>query len=70
MEDHHAESLNNLPTFIRARAVIAAVRLCDIARGQIVPTSIEMGESYAGCTNAGCGRQKKWFARGGEAALG
>ena len=67
MEVHRAESLNDSPVFIRAIADIAAAHLRDTASGQIGPTSVQMGLRCPGCTNATCGQQKQWFARGGDA---
>jgi len=64
MEVHRAESLNESPVFIRALADIAADHLRATAAGQ-PPTSVQMGLRCPGCTNATCGHQKVWFARGG-----
>lgn len=64
MEVHRAESLNESPVFIRALADIAAEHLRATAAGQ-PPTSVQMALRCPGCTNATCGHQKAWFARGG-----
>ncbi|KAH9894960.1 ferrochelatase [Cubamyces lactineus] len=66
MEIHRAESLNDSPVFIRALADLAASHLKDYSSGKIGPTSIQLGLRCPGCTNATCGAQKTWFARGGR----
>ncbi|EMD37920.1 hypothetical protein CERSUDRAFT_50322 [Gelatoporia subvermispora B] len=66
IEVHRAESLNDSPVFIRALADIAAAHLKDVTTGQAGPTSIQMALRCPGCTNATCGQQKAWFARGGR----
>ncbi|PCH43753.1 ferrochelatase [Wolfiporia cocos MD-104 SS10] len=66
MEVHRAESLNDSPVFIRALADIAAAHLKDVAAGRAGYASTQMGLRCPGCTNATCGQQKGWFARGGR----
>ena len=66
MEVVRAESLNESPVFIRALADLAAAHLRDISSGKSGPTSVQMGLRCPGCTNATCGQQKAWFARGGR----
>lgn len=61
IEVHRAESLNDSPVFIRALADLAATHL----QGQS-SASIQMALRCPGCTNATCGQQKAWFARGGR----
>lgn len=65
IEVHRAESLNESPVFIRALADIAAqhLRECSTGKG---PVSVQLGLRCPGCTNATCGHQKEWFARGGR----
>lgn len=66
MHIERAEALNDSPVFIRALADLASTHLRDYAAGRIGPTSIQMGLRCPGCTNATCGAQKGWFARGGR----
>ncbi|KAI0036878.1 hypothetical protein K488DRAFT_40147 [Vararia minispora EC-137] len=66
MEVQRAESLNDSPVFIRALADMAAQHLKDYSAGKISPTSVQMGLRCPGCENATCGKQKAWFAKGGE----
>lgn len=66
MEVVRAESLNESPVFIRALADLAATHLRDVSSGKSGPTSVQMGLRCPGCTNATCGQQKAWFARGGR----
>ncbi|KAF7981861.1 hypothetical protein HWV62_31413 [Athelia sp. TMB] len=66
MEVHRAASLNDSPVFIRAIADIASQHLKDYSAGKIGPTSVQVGLRCPGCTNATCGSQKAWFARGGR----
>ncbi|KZT70956.1 ferrochelatase [Daedalea quercina L-15889] len=66
MEVVRAESLNESPVFIRALADLAATHLRDVSAGTLGPTSVQMGLRCPGCTNATCGQQKTWFARGGR----
>ncbi|KAL6310334.1 ferrochelatase [Sparassis latifolia] len=66
MDVHRAESLNESPVFIRALADMASAHLKDITTGKSGPTSIQMALRCPGCTNATCGQQKTWFARGGR----
>lgn len=66
MEIHRAESLNDSPVFIRALADMAAAHLRDGLAGLSGHTSVQMGLRCPGCTNATCGQQKAWFARGGR----
>ena len=66
MEVHRAESLNDSPVFIRALADIAAAHLKDVAAVRAGHASTQMGLRCPGCTNATCGQQKGWFARGGR----
>ena len=66
MEVQRAESLNDSPVFIRALADLASTHLRDYAAGRIGPTSLQLGLRCPGCTNAICGAQKAWFARGGQ----
>ncbi|EIW63169.1 ferrochelatase [Trametes versicolor FP-101664 SS1] len=66
MEVHRAESLNDSPVFIRALADMAAAHLKDYTGGKIGPTSLQLGLRCPGCTNATCGAQKTWFAKGGR----
>ncbi|KAG6866348.1 hypothetical protein C0991_005269 [Blastosporella zonata] len=65
IEVHRAESLNGSPVFIRALADIAAQHLKDCSAGK-GPVSTQFGLRCPGCTNATCGQQKTWFARGGR----
>ncbi|KAK7472571.1 ferrochelatase hem15 [Stygiomarasmius scandens] len=64
IEVHRAASLNDSPVFIRALADIATAHLQQTRK--VGPTSIQMGLRCPGCTNATCGAQKTWFARGGR----
>ncbi|THV05034.1 ferrochelatase [Dendrothele bispora CBS 962.96] len=64
IEVYRAASLNESPVFIRALADIATAHLQQTRKGG--PTSIQMGLRCPGCTNATCGAQKTWFARGGR----
>ena len=66
MEVHRAEALNDSPVFIRALADLASTHLRDYSAGRIGPASLQMGLRCPGCTNATCGSQKSWFARGGR----
>ncbi|KZT08315.1 ferrochelatase [Laetiporus sulphureus 93-53] len=66
IEVHRAESLNESPVFIRALADLAAAHLADVGVGRAGYTSVQMGLRCPGCTNATCGQQKAWFARGGR----
>lgn len=66
MEIHRAESLNDSPVFIRALADMAAAHLRDGLAGSAGHTSVQLGLRCPGCTNATCGQQKAWFARGGR----
>ncbi|KAL0955913.1 hypothetical protein HGRIS_002104 [Hohenbuehelia grisea] len=66
IEVHRAESLNESPVFIRALADITAQHLRDYSSGKVGPTSVQLGLRCPGCTNATCGQQKEWFARGGR----
>ncbi|KAH9920042.1 ferrochelatase [Fomitopsis serialis] len=66
MEVVRAESLNESPVFIRALADLAATHLRDVSAGKAGPMSVQMGLRCPGCTNATCGQQKAWFARGGR----
>ncbi|KAI0092956.1 ferrochelatase [Irpex rosettiformis] len=66
MDIQRAEALNDSPVFIRALADLASTHLRDYASGRIGPTSVQMGLRCPGCTNATCGAQKSWFARGGR----
>ncbi|KAG5635577.1 hypothetical protein H0H81_010742 [Sphagnurus paluster] len=65
MEVHRAESLNESPVFIRALADIAVQHLQDCKAGK-GPVSTQFNLRCPGCTNATCGQQKEWFARGGR----
>ncbi|KAF8070131.1 hypothetical protein FPV67DRAFT_1412905 [Lyophyllum atratum] len=65
IEVHRAESLNESPVFIRALADIAAQHLRDCSAGK-GPVSTQFTLRCPGCTNATCGQQKTWFARGGR----
>jgi len=64
MEVYRAESLNESPVFIRALADIVVQHLRDCKAGQ-GPVSTQFDLRCPGCTNATCGPQKSWFARGG-----
>lgn len=66
MNIQRVESLNDSPVFIRALADIAADHLRATHAGEIAPASRHMGLRCPGCTNATCGQQKEWFARGGR----
>jgi protoporphyrin/coproporphyrin ferrochelatase len=66
MEVERAESLNDSPVFIRALADLAAQHLRDYSSGSVGPTSVQLGLRCPGCTNATCGKQKAWFAKGGQ----
>ena len=66
MEAYRADSLNDSPVFIRALADLAATHLKEYGAGQRGPASLQMGLRCPGCTNATCGAQKAWFARGGR----
>jgi ferrochelatase len=65
MDAQRAESLNDSPVFIRALADMAAQHLREQAAGK-PPSSVQMALRCPGCENAICGKQKAWFARGGE----
>lgn len=65
MEVERAESLNESPVFIRALADITTQHLRDYSAGK-GPVSTQFGLRCPGCTNATCGQQKAWFARGGR----
>lgn len=62
---HRSESLNDSPVFIRALADITVQHLrgCSAGNG---PVSVQLGLRCPGCTNATCGQQKSWFAKGGR----
>ncbi|KAI0344839.1 ferrochelatase [Trametopsis cervina] len=66
MDVQRAEALNDSPVFIRALADLASAHLHDYAAGRIGPSSVQLGLRCPGCTNATCGAQKSWFARGGR----
>ncbi|KAJ7770233.1 hypothetical protein DFH07DRAFT_806200 [Mycena maculata] len=65
IEVHRAESLNESPVFIRALADIASQHLRDYSSNKR-PVSVQLGLRCPGCTNATCGHQKAWLAKGGR----
>ena len=66
MDIQRAESLNESPVFIRALADLAATHLRDCKTRKTGPVSVQLGLRCPGCTNATCGQQKEWLAKGGR----
>jgi protoporphyrin/coproporphyrin ferrochelatase len=69
MQVARAESLNDSPVFIRALADIVSSHLRDCTSGIRGPTSPQMLLRCPGCTSSTCGRQKAWFAKGGDSSI-
>lgn len=66
IEVYRAESLNESPVFIRALADITSEHLRSYSSKKSGPVSVQLGLRCPGCTNATCGQQKAWLARGGR----
>ncbi|KZS88978.1 ferrochelatase [Sistotremastrum niveocremeum HHB9708] len=65
-----SESLNESPVFIRALADLASKHLKAVTasekEGEAEYSSVQLGLRCPGCTNETCGKQKEWFAKGGQ----